>query len=49
MGDLLFIVVSALIAAALGVGLGIVLSRTIIQRIADRAMGDDEEPDDRAD
>lgn len=49
MGELLFIVVVALVAGAAGLGLGIVLSRTIIQRIADRAMRDDEEPDDRPD
>jgi hypothetical protein len=48
-GELLFIVSIAVIAAALGLGLGIVLSRTILQRLADRAAGDDEEPDDRTD
>jgi len=49
MGELLFIVVIALIAAALGLGVGIVVSRTILQRIADRALGEHEEPDDRPD
>jgi hypothetical protein len=47
-GDLLFILAIAFVAAALGLGIGIVLSRTILGRLADRVARDDEEPDDRA-
>jgi hypothetical protein len=49
MGELIFVVVIAAIAGAIGLGLGIVLSRTILQRIADRTAGEDEEPGDRTD
>ena len=49
MGELVFIVVIAAIAGAIGLGLGIVISRTILRWIADRALGEDEEPRDRTD
>lgn len=47
MGELIFIVVIAAIAGAIGLGLGIVISRTILRWIADRALGEDEESSDQ--